>query len=121
MHEQTHFSIAEIAANEATNEVERLIHDLYESHAPIDIDDLIARLQTLKRRDSRSVYTTQSLSVNFRTAEVTRDGRRVDLTALELHLLEYFVQHPGDVISRHELLDKVWGYEASPVTRTVDV
>jgi len=66
-------------------------------------------------------YTTSNLSVNFRTAEVTRDGQRVDLTALELHLLEYFVAHPGEVLSRQELLDKVWGTDASPVTRTVDV
>ena len=67
------------------------------------------------------VYTTPDLYVNFRTAEVTRDGQRVELTALELHLLEYFVEHPGEVISRQELLDKVWGYDASPITRTVDV
>jgi DNA-binding response OmpR family regulator len=40
------------------------------------------------------VYTTPDLYVNFRTAEVTRDGQRVELTALELHLLEYLIEHP---------------------------
>jgi DNA-binding response OmpR family regulator len=72
-------------------------------------------------RQRRPVYTSPDLYVNFRTAEVTRDGQRVELTALELHLLEYFVEHPGEVLSREELLDKVWGYDASPITRTVDV
>jgi len=38
-----------------------------------------------------------------------------------MHLLQYLIEHRGEVISREELLDKVWGYGTSPVTRTVDV
>lgn len=43
------------------------------------------------------------------------------MTALELHLLDYLVRHRGEVLTREELLDHVWGYDAMPVTRTVDV
>ena len=40
---------------------------------------------------------------------------------MELRLLQYFVEHKNKVLSRDELLDEVWGYDATPVTRTVDV
>ncbi len=68
-----------------------------------------------------NVYVSRRLHADFRSARVTRDGKPVLLTALELHLLQYFVEHRGEVVSRDELLDKVWGYGASPVTRTIDV
>jgi DNA-binding response OmpR family regulator len=44
----------------------------------------------------------------------------VELTHKEIELLKYFFEHPDKVISRDELLDKVWGYENYPTTRTVD-
>lgn len=68
-----------------------------------------------------SVYASRRLQADFRTARVTRDGQPVALTALELHLLQYLVEHRGEVLTREELLDKVWGYGASAVTRTIDV
>ena len=55
-----------------------------------------------------------------RSAVTTRDGQPVELSGLELKLLRYFVDHRA-VLPRDELLDKVWGYDATPVTRTVDV
>ena len=45
----------------------------------------------------------------------------MELSTLEIKLLRYFVEHRGAVVGRDELLDKVWGYDATPVTRTVDV
>jgi DNA-binding response OmpR family regulator len=68
-----------------------------------------------------NVYASRTLEADFRTARVTRDGTPVALTALELHLLQYLVEHRGEVLSREELLEKVWGYGAMPVTRTIDV
>ena len=56
-----------------------------------------------------------------RRAEVRRDNTPIDLSALELKLLRYLVEHRGTVLTRDELLGKVWGYDATPVTRTVDV
>jgi DNA-binding response OmpR family regulator len=52
---------------------------------------------------------------------VTKSGQRVDLSAREFKLLRYFVEHHGATISRDELLNEVWGYNAMPSTRTVDV
>jgi two-component system alkaline phosphatase synthesis response regulator PhoP len=59
--------------------------------------------------------------VDFRRAEVERDGRLLELSAREFQLLRYFVEHRGAALSRDELLNEVWGYQAMPSTRTVDV
>ena len=85
--------------------------------------ELLARVEALLRssRTLRGTWEADGLAVDFRSATVTRDGVPVDLSALELRLLRYFVEHPGIVIGRQELLDKVWGYAAKAVTRTVDV
>jgi DNA-binding winged helix-turn-helix (wHTH) protein len=58
--------------------------------------------------------------VDFSGAEAYRDGVKVQLTAYEVKVLRYFADNPGRVISRQELLDAVWGYDAYPTTRTVD-
>ena len=59
--------------------------------------------------------------MDFRRAEVTRAGEAVDLSSLEFKLLRYFIEHRGALLSRQELLEKVWGYPAVLQTRTVDV
>jgi len=61
------------------------------------------------------------VTIDFRRTEVFKDGRPVDLSALEFKLLRYFVEHRGATLSRDELLNEVWGYDAMPSTRTVDV
>lgn len=67
------------------------------------------------------VYRFGSVEADFRRAEVTRDGDKVALAAKEFLLLRYFVEHRGELLTRNELLDGVWGYDAMPLTRTVDV
>ena len=59
--------------------------------------------------------------VDFRRAEVLREGQPVELSSLEFKLLRYFVEHRGELLSRRELLEQVWGYPAVLQTRTVDV
>jgi two-component system alkaline phosphatase synthesis response regulator PhoP len=59
--------------------------------------------------------------VDFRRAEVYRGGQPVALSALEFKLLVFLIQNRGALVSRDLLLDKVWGYDATPTTRTVDV
>jgi two-component system alkaline phosphatase synthesis response regulator PhoP len=61
------------------------------------------------------------VQVDFRRAEVSRGGQALALSALEYKLLRYFVENRGQVLSREELLDRVWGYDAAAQTRTVDV
>jgi hypothetical protein len=66
-------------------------------------------------------YRFGSVEVDFRRAEVRREGEPVALAAKELLLLRYFVEHHGELLTRNQLLDGVWGYDAMPLTRTVDV
>jgi two-component system alkaline phosphatase synthesis response regulator PhoP len=94
---------------------------------PFDMAELLARVEALLRR-SRTVtgtpaesYAFDDIRIDFRRAEVLRQGVPVELSGLELKLLRYLIEHRGAVLTREELLDKVWGYDATPVTRTVDV
>ena len=61
------------------------------------------------------------MRLDVRRAEVWRDRQPVTLSAREFRLLRYFVEHRGATLSRDELLNEVWGYNAIPTTRTVDV
>jgi two-component system OmpR family response regulator len=60
------------------------------------------------------------VEVNFDTYQVSVAGKSVRLTAMEMKLLRYFVEHEGSVVTRGELLENVWGMSHSPTTRTVD-
>jgi two-component system alkaline phosphatase synthesis response regulator PhoP len=95
---------------------------------PFEMIELLARIEALFRRARTPVssspagtYAFGDLRVDFRRAEVFRAGRPVALSALEFKLLAYFIQNRGALLTRDELLDKVWGYDAMPTTRTVDV
>ncbi len=91
---------------------------------PFDVSELLARIDALLRRARPAgvnCFAFGGVVVKIKSAEVEKDGRRVELTAREFQLLTYFIEHRGAVISRDELLNAVWGYEASVFTRTVDV
>lgn len=94
---------------------------------PFDVTELLARVEALLRRggaalkSSTDSYAFGDVRVDFRRAEVERKAAPVEVSALELKLLRYFVEHRGLLLTRDELLEKVWGYDAMPVTRTVDV
>ena len=95
---------------------------------PFELMELSARIEALLRRaptaapsDSHEVYQFGPIRIDFRRTEVTRNGKVIDLSAREFHLLKYFIEHRNTTISRDELLNEVWGYNAMPSTRTVDV
>ena len=93
---------------------------------PFDMSELLARIEALLRRARAAAASADAVvfgavHADFRSAVVLRDGAPVELSGLELKLLRYFVEHRGALLTRDELLEKVWGYEAMPVTRTVDV
>ena len=93
---------------------------------PFEMAELLARIEALLRRSPPATTSTDSyrfgdIAVDFRKAEVTRNGEPVELSAREFKLLRYFVEHRGAALSRDELLNEVWGYNAMPSTRTVDV
>jgi two-component system, OmpR family, alkaline phosphatase synthesis response regulator PhoP len=91
---------------------------------PFSPRELVARLRALIRRASRvsldDVYIFEDVTVDFLKAEITRGGEKVIVTAKEFKTLEFLTKNAKRVISRDELLDKVWGYQDYPCTRTVD-
>jgi DNA-binding response OmpR family regulator len=66
------------------------------------------------------VHRLGSCEVDFARAEVRRAGERTDLTAIELKMLRVFLQHPGRVLSREQMIDDVWGRGVSITDRVVD-
>jgi two-component system alkaline phosphatase synthesis response regulator PhoP len=94
---------------------------------PFEMAELLARIEALLRRAPASqapvteYYQFGAVRVDFRSAEVLRQGQPIDLSAREFSLLRYFIEHRGDALTRDELLNEVWGYNSMPSTRTVDV
>src|SRR5262245_25365321 len=92
---------------------------------PFSPRELVARLKALLRRagpgPSSGAVTVGELRVDPLAREATLHGRGLDLTPREFDLLAFLVQHPGRVVSREELLRKVWGYAFVGETRTVAV
>ncbi len=91
---------------------------------PFSPRELIARLRALMRRASRvipeNLYVFENVIVDFSKAEITRGGEKITVTTKEFKTLEFLTKNAERVISRDELLNKVWGYENYPCTRTVD-
>ena len=93
---------------------------------PFEMVELLARIEAKLRRAPVTLHPAEGyqfgdVRVDFRGAEVTRGGAPLDLSAREFQLLRYFIEHRGATLTRDELLNEVWGYNAMPSTRTVDV
>lgn len=91
---------------------------------PFDFDEMLARVRALLRR--RETETGQALSyadINMDTTarQVTRAGRVLELTAREFDLLEFFLRHPGQVLRRAQIYDKVWGYDFAGESNIIEV
>ena len=92
---------------------------------PFSPRELVARMKAvLRRTDGRSaedVLTLADVELNRNAREVVVDGQPVDLTTKEFDLLATLLENPGIVVSRDQLLDRVWGMTYPGGTRTVDV
>jgi len=93
---------------------------------PFSPREVVARVKALLRRTQRTppadeVLRYGSLAMDLSSHVVTDAGREAHLTAKEFLLLQYFLEHPGRVLSRDLLLSDVWGYNYTGGTRTVDV
>ena len=96
---------------------------------PFSFLELMARVEALIRRARGGQARPQDLGprafgdveVDFRKCEATKAGRPIDLSARELRLLEYFLEHTGEVLGRDRLLNAVWGYDTDSFSRTVDM
>jgi len=93
---------------------------------PFSLRELLARVKAHLRREvteheappSRIVFG--DVEVDFKRHEVRRAGRLQEMTHREFCLLEYFVLHPGELLTRERLLSEIWGYDHEIATRTVD-
>ncbi len=89
---------------------------------PFDLGELLARVRALGRRaGAPTTLRLGPLVIDVAARKVTIDGKGVDLTARELALLSYLVQHAGRAVSRTELLQKVWNTSFDPGSNVVEV
>jgi len=93
---------------------------------PFSVRELLARIKAHLRREKMEplnvpkTFVFGEVEVDFVHFKVRRAGREFDLTSLEVDILKYLIAHKGEVVSREALLDKVWGYDKFPTTRTID-
>ena len=94
---------------------------------PFALAELLARVRALGRRAKMGaateapVLTVADLELDLRSREARRGPRRIELTAREFALLETLMRHPGQVMSRSQLLDSVWSYDAVTESNVVDI
>ncbi|MBT2470293.1 response regulator transcription factor [Streptomyces sp. ISL-66] len=99
---------------------------------PFELDELFARVRALLRRSSYAAHggalpedadalVFGDLRMDLVTREVTRAGRPVELTRTEFTLLEMFLAHPRQVLTREQILKTVWGFDFEPSSNSLDV
>lgn len=96
---------------------------------PFDLQELLTRIQGIFRRQAWLTGSGDELSdefrfdgrsINFKTFVAKGPGGRYDLTRRECMVAKYLCERPGQVVSRDQLLDAVWGYHTYPTNRTID-
>ncbi|MBD1210888.1 MAG: response regulator transcription factor [Ignavibacteria bacterium] len=100
---------------------------------PFEVIELLARMEALFRRTQPSTTTTviqqtdmntlrfADIEIDTRGKEVRKSGIALDFSRKEYELLLFLIERKGDVLERDEILNHVWGYDAMPSTRTVDM
>lgn len=92
---------------------------------PFSVLELLARIKALFRRTKSGseipeVHRFGDLEVNFKKYEARKKGIPIKLSPREYELLKWFTEREGEIVSRDELLNQVWGYDSFPNTRTID-
>jgi two-component system alkaline phosphatase synthesis response regulator PhoP len=93
---------------------------------PFSLRELLARVHALLRRRGASAdqpentYSFGDVVLDFKHYRATKAGEEIELTPKEFEILRHFIAHRGQTVNRSELLDKVWGIEDYPTSRTVD-
>ena len=91
---------------------------------PFNLDELTARVRALLRRTQTEriqVYKFADLTMDTGSRQVSRDGRLIQLTAKEYELLELFLRHPRQVLTREVIFDRVWGYDFGGESNVLEV
>ena len=92
---------------------------------PFSIAELLARVRAHLRRATRQVaqiesFTFGDVELNFKKYTARKGGAALELSAREFEIMHYLIRHRGETVTRDQLLDEVWGYDSTPITRTVD-
>ena len=92
---------------------------------PFSIKELLARIRAHLRRAAKQVveiesFTFGDVELNLKKYTARKGGRALELSAREFEILRYLIRRRGEIVTREQLLDEVWGYASTPVTRTVD-
>ncbi len=92
---------------------------------PFGVSELMARIRALLRRSEArgkrlERHSFGNVMLDFKKYQAEVDGMAVELSAREFELMRYLIEHAGEAVHRSDLLDKVWGYDVTPTTRTVD-
>ena len=92
---------------------------------PFALEELLARLRALLRRsgweDDRQVLRFDDLELDPSAHEVRRGERPIELTRTEYLLLELFLHHPRQVLTRSQIFERVWGYDFGPSSNSLEV
>ena len=94
---------------------------------PFEAPELMARVEALLRRapvgtrKKLKTFEFHGVHVNFAKAHLSKNGETISLSERECRLLQHLIESNGEVVTRDELLQEVWGYSEAPMTRTVDV
>lgn len=94
---------------------------------PFSIKELLARINSVLRRadqkNTPNIMNINDITINFSRFEMTKDGNQTELTKKEADILKYFIENKEKIVTREELLEKVWGYQGAKdiETRTVDI
>ncbi|MCA9444502.1 MAG: response regulator transcription factor, partial [Candidatus Omnitrophica bacterium] len=93
---------------------------------PFSLKELEARVRALLRRaqlapsSDRKEIQVGKVRIDFAKMDGFVDGKPLNLTSLEFQILGFLIEREGDVVTREDLLNHVWGYETLPTTRTID-
>jgi DNA-binding response OmpR family regulator len=91
---------------------------------PFDFDEMLARIRTIQRRSLQQAgdhISVGDLNINLRSREVQRGGQRINLSNREFALLEYLISHPNQVVTKTQILDKIWDINFDPGSNIVEV
>ncbi|MCG2815814.1 MAG: response regulator transcription factor, partial [Candidatus Aminicenantes bacterium] len=92
---------------------------------PFGIRELLARIRAVLRRtcapiDEPVSFSFSDIVVDFKKQEIQCPDRTIPITSKEAGILKLLIEREGEVVSREDILNEVWGYETYPTTRTVD-
>jgi two-component system alkaline phosphatase synthesis response regulator PhoP len=97
-------------------------------HKPFEMMELLARIEVQFRKQNQKArkakyaeFEFSDVSINFDRMLIKKNGQDISLSSKEFQLLKFLIENEGEILTRDQLLNEVWGYDALPSTRTVDV